>query len=65
MIVEIADPVAGVRYTLDPRNKIAHRMTVQAPSGKPALFQTGDALPSPPAGVIVSSGVVPNRLGLK
>ncbi|HEY7388534.1 MAG TPA: hypothetical protein VH640_08495 [Bryobacteraceae bacterium] len=26
MVIEITDPVAGVRYTLDPQNRIAHRV---------------------------------------
>ena len=30
-LVTIVDPVAGVRYTLDPDNKIAHKMALPAP----------------------------------
>ena len=30
LLVEIADPVAGVRYVLDTENKVAHRMTAGA-----------------------------------
>jgi hypothetical protein len=30
VIVEIDDPVAGVRYILDPQNKVAHRQQLQA-----------------------------------
>jgi len=38
MIVEITDPVAGVRYTLDTQNKVAHRMSLQ-PFPSPANVQ--------------------------
>ncbi len=43
LLVEIADPVAGVRYTLDTQNKIAHRVMAQ-PLGAPA----------PPGGTVVA-----------
>lgn len=38
-LVTIVDPVAGVRYILDPNNKIAHKMTLQGPgsAGLPDL----------------------------
>lgn len=36
-LVTIVDPVAGVRYTLDPDNKIAHKMTLQAPGSLAAI----------------------------
>jgi len=37
MIVEITDPVAGIKYTLDPSNKIAHKQTLVSPSNLPRL----------------------------
>jgi hypothetical protein len=61
MIVEIADPVAGVRYTLDEQNKVAHRMTVEGPSERAVRLSqaAGGAPPPPPAGVLATSGPVP------
>lgn len=35
--VEITDPVAGVRYTLEPRNRTAHRMSMPAVPPPPPL----------------------------
>jgi hypothetical protein len=32
-VVEITDPVAGVHYTLDTQNKVAHRVAIEAPGG--------------------------------
>ncbi|HKS71609.1 MAG TPA: hypothetical protein VJQ82_00340 [Terriglobales bacterium] len=32
-LITIMDPVAGVRYVLDPDNKIAHKMTLAGPGG--------------------------------
>jgi len=32
-IIEISDPVAGVRYVLDPQNKVAHKQALQVPKG--------------------------------
>jgi len=45
VIVEISDPVAGVRYTLDIENKVAHRP--RAPR-RPRFDQTGDGSRRPP-----------------
>ncbi len=39
-LITIVDPVAGVRYMLDPDNKIAHKMTLPAP-GAPGIGPTG------------------------
>lgn len=43
MIVEITDSLAGVQYTLDPQNKIAHRMTLQPFPTRPNVSAAGGA----------------------
>ena len=40
VIIEISDPVAGVRFTLDTQNKVAHRTAVPA-AGGPRVFRSG------------------------
>jgi len=53
LLVEISDPVANVGYTLDTQNKVAHRVTYSAASGR----QTG-------VGKIGSGGGGSNRVGV-
>ncbi|HEY1239091.1 MAG TPA: hypothetical protein VGF16_00985 [Bryobacteraceae bacterium] len=49
VIVEITDPVAGVQYTLDTQNKVAHRVALQPfPSGGGRGGRLGAAMPVPP-----------------
>ena len=56
-IVEITDPLAGYRYTLDEQNKVAHRMAIPQRTAAPP------APPPPPhaqkSSVQGSAGVVP------
>jgi hypothetical protein len=70
LLVEIADPVAGVRYTLDTQNKIAHRVMAQPPGSQGMIYRQGvnaarlDAngpgaappppSPAPPGGIVVA-----------
>jgi hypothetical protein len=77
VIVEISDPVAGVRYTLDIENKVAHRVVAPAagteitrPAAgaqtRPAVQPNGGWLTTqpPPAGGILTGGIglpVPNQ----
>ncbi len=41
LLVEIADPVAGVRYTLDTQNKVAHRVLAQPPGTQGMIYRQG------------------------
>lgn len=59
-VVEITDPVEGVRYTLDTQSKIAHRVKVQPPSG--AQGRSGilaGAIGPPPQTQVVISQTLP------
>jgi len=63
MVVEITDPLAGVRYTLDVQNKIAHRVAVQSPGGAsggiisntPWFVANGPVPPPPPSASAVTT----------
>lgn len=62
VVVEISDPVAGVRYTLDEQNKVAHRAATNTPG--PLAVRSGtfsDAIgpPATPAGA--ARNVAPAR----
>ena len=66
VIVEISDPVAGVRYTLDIENKVAHRVVAPAAGTQITRPQTGPAVrpnggwltaPPSPAGAIPTGGI--------
>ena len=77
VIVEISDPVAGVRYTLDIENKVAHRVVAPAAGTQitrpPAAAQTRPAvrpngewlMPAPPPAFAIPTGgtglPVPNQ----
>jgi hypothetical protein len=58
ILVEITDPVAQVKYFLDPQNKVAHRQGLVAPGAQPAntglaIYRAaGDA----PRGAIIPGG---------
>jgi hypothetical protein len=41
VIIEITDPVAGYKYTLDTQNKVAHRQALPAPGSRPNGFPGG------------------------
>jgi hypothetical protein len=41
LLVEILDPVAGVGYTLDTQNKVAHRYTLEAQPGRATAAVAG------------------------
>ncbi len=43
MIIEVTDPVAGCKYTLDAENKVAHRQALPAPGSRPAGLRGGSA----------------------
>jgi hypothetical protein len=49
VIVEITDPVAGYKYTLDTQNKVAHRQALPAPGSRPTGFRGGTVGSSPSA----------------
>jgi hypothetical protein len=63
LVVEINDPVAGVRYTLDSQGKVAHRVTTQVPgggaqgAGLARLGATGAVAPVPAAVVPATPGL--------
>jgi hypothetical protein len=60
VVIQISDPVAGVQYTLDAQNKVAHRLAARSPgagavapngtriSGSPGLASTPPPVPPPP-----------------
>jgi hypothetical protein len=54
VIIEITDPVAGYRYTLDTQNKVAHRQALPAPGSRPTGFR-GGSVGSSPGAVTLSS----------
>jgi hypothetical protein len=54
VIVEINDPVAGYKYTLDPQEKVAHRQALPAPGSRPTGF-VGGSVGSGPSGGIFSA----------
>jgi len=56
LLIQIVDPVAGVQYTLDTTNKIAHRIVVQA--------EPGGNLPTARQSQLgtLSAGPIPSRL---
>ena len=61
ILVEIADPIAGVQYVLDTQNKVAHRVTVQPQTGTLARTARSGAFTAtlpPPAGGVGASGAV-------
>lgn len=55
VIIEITDPVAGFKYTLDTQRKVAHRQKLPpmpspgapAPMGPATVFQSSASLPTP------------------
>jgi hypothetical protein len=65
MVVQISDPVAGVQYTLDPQNKVAHRSVARtpaqgivAPNGASVSFSPGlVSVPPPPPPPAAAAGV--------
>src|ERR1035438_9124438 len=54
VIVEITDPVAGHRYTLDTQNKVAHRQAIPAPGSRPTGLR-GGSVGSGPGAVVFGS----------
>jgi hypothetical protein len=48
-IIEITDPVAGYKYTLDTQNKVAHRQALPALGSRPAGFRGGSVGSGPGA----------------
>jgi hypothetical protein len=48
-IIEITDPVAGYKYTLDTQNKVAHRQALPAPGSRPTGFRGGSVGSGPGA----------------
>jgi len=62
-VIEITDPVAQIKYTLDPINKVAHRQQFQAPlpiskqSGGRAGVVQAVLSPDVPPGAVLSGGV--------
>jgi hypothetical protein len=52
VIIEITDPVAGYKYTLDTQEKVAHRQALPAPRSSPTGLMAGifGAQLPPPAG---------------
>jgi len=69
-IIEITDPVAQVKYTLDPINKIAHRQQLAAARPNPIRTETRNGVLQGVAGgggggagsVILSAGVPSERV---
>ncbi len=62
VIVEITDPVAGYKYTLDTQNKVAHRQTLPAPGSRPVGFTgsgVGSVVSSPGATVFRGTASAP------
>src|ERR1035437_1334176 len=62
VIVEITDPVAGYKYTLDTQNKVAHRQALPAPGSRPTGFR-GGTVGSGPSAVVYGSVPVPAPTG--
>lgn len=65
VVIEITDPVAGYKYTLDTQNKVAHRQALPAqgsrPTGTRAAFvgSSPGTLGSPGAPLLVPTVLVP------
>jgi hypothetical protein len=59
-IVEIVDPVAGFRYTLDETNRVAHRMAIPPPGSRPRANAAAalSGVPPPPAMAVEPRGVI-------
>jgi hypothetical protein len=70
VVIQISDPVAGVQYTLDAQNKVAHRVAARSPgagtvapngtriSGSPGLAIAPPPVPPPPAAAGVYSQAI-------
>lgn len=48
VIIEITDPVAGYKYTLDAQNKVAHRQALPPQGSRPSGMRGGPGFVGPP-----------------
>jgi hypothetical protein len=71
VIVEITDPIAGYRYTLDTQGKVAHRLVIAPPPAIPpqqrkaitdATARQGASQPAPGGGLVGSFSTIPRRI---
>ena len=71
VIVEITDPIAGYRYTLDTQGKVAHRVVIAPPPAPPpqqrkaitdATARQGASQPAPGGGLVGSFSTIPRRI---
>lgn len=51
-VIEIQDSVAGVSYTLDPQNKVAHRVTLLTPDMHPTMQRAGTGIAAERSGTL-------------
>lgn len=61
-ILEITDPVAGYKYTLDTQNKVAHRQALPAAGSRPTGF-IGGSVGSSPSAVVYRNVPLPAPAG--
>jgi hypothetical protein len=71
VIIEITDPIAGYRYTLDTQGKVAHRVAIAPPPAIPlqqrkamadATARQGTSQPAPRGGLVGSFSTIPRRI---